>query len=128
MVLHTENKGLYIGGEWVRPLAGGEETVLNPATEEVIGMAPLGGAEEIEMALAAAREAFDRGPWPRMSMAERIKKVEAFLANLESKAESLQALIVAEVGCVRSLAATAQFLTPFELARYAIEEARRLRT
>lgn len=39
MPLPTENKGLCIDGEWVRPLAGGEEPVLNPATEEVIGMA-----------------------------------------------------------------------------------------
>lgn len=121
----TENKGLYIGGEWVK--TDREEPVLNPATEDVIGMAPVGGAAEIEMALAAAREAFDRGPWPRLSMAERIAKVEAFLANLQAKADAIQSLIVAEVGCVKALAATAQFQTPLELARYAVEEARRLR-
>jgi acyl-CoA reductase-like NAD-dependent aldehyde dehydrogenase len=83
MVPYTENKGLYIGGEWVWPQSGEAEAVLNPATEEIIGMAPLGGPEEIELALVAARQAFDQGPWPRLSMAERIKKVEAFLANLE---------------------------------------------
>ena len=39
MALPTENNGLCIDGDWARPLAGGNESALNPVTEEVIGMA-----------------------------------------------------------------------------------------
>ena len=44
MVPHTDYNGLYINGEWVKPASGETEEVLNPATEEVIGLCPIGGA------------------------------------------------------------------------------------
>lgn len=127
MIPYTENRGLYINGEWVMPASGASEPVINPATEDVIGMAPEGGPPEIEAALAAARTAFEVGPWPRMTMAERIAVIEAFIANLESKAEAIQELIVAEVGCIKSLSQGGQFEAPLVHARYAIEEARKLK-
>src|SRR3546814_1344648 len=61
---------LYINGEWID--SGPErEDVINPATETVIGRAPVGTAAAADAAIAAARTAFDDGPWPTMSMAER---------------------------------------------------------
>ena len=51
---------LYIGGEFVAPRAGQTEAIINPATEEPIGMAPLGDVEDARAAVAAARVAFDR--------------------------------------------------------------------
>lgn len=127
MIPHTENKGLFINGEWVKPASGATEPVTNPATEEPIGEAPVGGKPEIEAALASARQAFDQGPWPRLSMAERIKKVEAFLDCLQAKSESIQSLIIAEAGAIKTLAETTQFAAPMEHARYAVDEARALK-
>ena len=53
---------LFIGGDWVAP--EGTETigVISPATEEVIARVPDGTEADIDKAVAAAREAFDRGP------------------------------------------------------------------
>ena len=61
---------LYIDGQWVAPQAG-QEAVINPATGAVIGQAPLASVAQVEAAIAAARHAFDHGPWPTMSMDER---------------------------------------------------------
>jgi aldehyde dehydrogenase (NAD+) len=47
----------YVGGEWRRPSSGGGTEVLNPATGEVIGRAPLGAAEDIDATVAAAAAA-----------------------------------------------------------------------
>lgn len=126
MVPHTEYAGLYINGEWLAPVSGNSEAVLNPATEEVIGHCPIGGAADVELALAAAREAFDSGPWPRLPMAERIKYMEALLAWFEQHADGIKALITAEVGVIQPALDRIQFGGPLEHCRYAIEEARKL--
>ena len=50
---------LYIDGQWVKPVKGGSFEVINPATEEVIHHAPAGTAEDVDIAVKAARRAFD---------------------------------------------------------------------
>ena len=56
-----EREGLYIGGRWVAPPEGAVLDVINPATEQVIGHAPLASPPDVGRAVAAAREAFDCG-------------------------------------------------------------------
>ncbi|PYN39512.1 MAG: betaine-aldehyde dehydrogenase [Candidatus Rokuibacteriota bacterium] len=62
---------MFIGGAW-RPSSSGEtyETI-NPATEEPSATVAKGDERDIDLAVAAARGAVDRGPWPRMTAAER---------------------------------------------------------
>ena len=55
---------LYIDGAWTGSAGDSALTVLNPATEEVIGTVPEGTPADIDRAVAAARRAFDEGPWP----------------------------------------------------------------
>jgi acyl-CoA reductase-like NAD-dependent aldehyde dehydrogenase len=77
----------YIGGRWVR-LPGTERfEVISPSTEEVVGEVPLARTDDIDRAVSAARQAFDEGPWPRMSPAER-GEVLARVADLLRKRES----------------------------------------
>ena len=90
-------RGLYIRSEWVTPTSG-QEPVINPATEQVIGTAPVGTLADVEAALAAAREAFDRGPWPRMPPKERARKLQAFHAALTRRKDEICSIIVAETG------------------------------
>ncbi|MGW5528165.1 aldehyde dehydrogenase family protein [Streptomyces xanthochromogenes] len=59
---------LFIGGEWVAP-DGGHYPVVDPATEQVVGLAPEASREQVHQAAAAAREAF--GPWSRTRPEER---------------------------------------------------------
>src|SRR5438477_32947 len=62
---------LFIGGELVEPAGSDIIEVVNPATEEVMGRAPDATEADVDRAVAAARTAFDEGPWPTMTVDER---------------------------------------------------------
>ncbi|HXZ98319.1 MAG TPA: aldehyde dehydrogenase family protein, partial [Candidatus Acidoferrum sp.] len=62
---------MFVNGEWISAHANATYDVLNPATAETIARVPKGGPEDARVAVDAAREAFDKGRWPRMSPAER---------------------------------------------------------
>ena len=60
-----------IGGSWVGAEDGALYSIYNPATGEVLDRVPRSGVEDARAAVDAAREAFDRGPWPRKTPSER---------------------------------------------------------
>jgi acyl-CoA reductase-like NAD-dependent aldehyde dehydrogenase len=62
---------MFIGGQWVDAASGKKRGSVNPFAGEVWATVPDGGVEDADRAVAAAREAFDAGPWPRMSGVER---------------------------------------------------------
>ena len=62
---------LFINGRWVAPVKGGTFETVDPSNEGVIARVAAATAEDIDDAVAAARQAFDEGPWPRMSGAAR---------------------------------------------------------
>ena len=72
---NVQEEKMYINGQWLNAASGKTYEVTNPATEEVIANVPLGGVEDVENAIDAAREAFDDGPWPRMSPGERAEVI-----------------------------------------------------
>jgi acyl-CoA reductase-like NAD-dependent aldehyde dehydrogenase len=55
---------LYIGGRWQAPATRQRLSVISPHTEEPIGETPEAAPEDVDKAVAAARTAFDSGPWP----------------------------------------------------------------
>lgn len=114
---------LYIGGEWVEPAGSSRQDVINPATEEVIGLAPVGGAQEVEQALATARAAFERGPWPRMSMQRRVDILSKMLDWLEQNKPRIIDLIVREAGSTLALAEFLQYGVPMKHARALLRDA-----
>ena len=71
---------LYIGGDWVKPSSDATIDVISPHTEEAVGRVPEARAADIDRAVAAARAAFDTGPWPRMTPAERADVMAALAA------------------------------------------------
>lgn len=112
---------LYIASEWVKPASGAKEPVINPATEEVIGEAPVGGKREVDFALQAARDAFDKGPWPRMKPKERAAKLQALHDGLMRRAAEICELIIAEAGATRVLTQFLQFGIPMQHFQYFID-------
>lgn len=66
---------LLIGGEWVEPAESAQIAVFDPATGEQIAAVAAAGPADVDRAVAAAREAFERGPWRRMSGASRAKLI-----------------------------------------------------
>jgi acyl-CoA reductase-like NAD-dependent aldehyde dehydrogenase len=77
---------LYIDGRWVAPLSGRVRSVVGPATNEPIAEVAAGGPEDVDRAVAAARRAFDDGPWPRMSASQRGRFLLRVAAILERDA------------------------------------------
>jgi hypothetical protein len=71
MSTSTLSYRLFIDGEWADSSGDEALDVVNPATEEVIGTVPQATPADVDRAVAAAREAFDEGPWPRMTPRER---------------------------------------------------------
>ncbi|MEM9616983.1 MAG: aldehyde dehydrogenase family protein [Pseudomonadota bacterium] len=96
----------YIGGKWIGPVGRDTLDVLNPATEEVTGRITLGNANDVEAAVAAARNAF--GDWSETSLDDRIaimmKIVEGYQARMGEIAEA----ITEEMGAPAWLAQRAQ--------------------
>lgn len=89
---------LFINGAWVAPARGGTLPVINPATEEVVHHIPAAAADDAEAAVQAARAAFDHGPWPRMSGAERAKVLRAIAAGIRARLPELARLEVIDNG------------------------------
>ena len=109
MSLTTHYESLYIGGSWVKPKGSEAYTVINPATEEAIGEVPIGTAADADAAIAAAREAFDKGPWPRMDWRERAVILQQFHDALVARKDDIVQLCVAEAGSILPVASIMQF-------------------
>ena len=67
----AEQRKHLIGGRWVEAASGKTFPVYNPATEDVIVYVAEGNEEDIDRAVKAARRAFESGPWPTLTPAER---------------------------------------------------------
>jgi len=89
---------LFIGGEWVKPESKAVIEVVSPHHEEVIGTVPDASPADIDAAVAAARRAFDEGPWPRMTPAERAEGIKRLSGALQSRAQDIADLISAQNG------------------------------
>ncbi len=84
-------KKMMIGGKWVEAVSGETLDVFNPATEEVIAKVPAGDQADIDLAVKAARKAYESGAWPKMTPSERGKIIwrigDLILENLDELAE-----------------------------------------
>ena len=80
---------LLIGGKWVEAKSGKTFETIDPATEARLTTVALGDAEDIDAAVVAARSAFDEGPWPRMTPAERQRILQKLGDLIEDNADEL---------------------------------------
>jgi aldehyde dehydrogenase (NAD+) len=90
---------LYIDGQWVEP-DGGRYDDVSPATETVIASAPDASAGQVGEAIAAARRAFDDGPWATMSGQDRAGYLNQLGEALMKHADDFYALSQVEWGCI----------------------------
>jgi acyl-CoA reductase-like NAD-dependent aldehyde dehydrogenase len=89
---------LFIAGEWVRPASGDTVDVVMPSTGEVVATVAAPALADADAAVAAARAAFDDGPWPRMSPAERAEVCGRWADALEARMEQMNRLWAFESG------------------------------
>jgi aldehyde dehydrogenase (NAD+) len=94
----TEFDKLFIGGKWVEPSTSDVIEVRSPATGEYVGRVPLAAAADVDAACAAARQAFDSGPWPRMTPPERQAVIASAVKLMEDRADEFKFLLRAETG------------------------------
>ena len=94
---------LYIAGTWVQPSGDGYIEVPNPATEEVVARVPRPEIADADRALAAARKAFDEGPWPRMSIRERAEILSELAELVERRLDDFTHTFSIESGAPLAL-------------------------
>lgn len=99
---------LFIGGDWEASAGGERFGVISPSTEEVVGEVTLASPQDADRAVAAARAAFDEGPWPRMTPAERADVLVRAAASLRKREADITAVTVDEMGCAISQAPAGQ--------------------
>jgi aldehyde dehydrogenase (NAD+) len=88
----------FIGGEWVAPSSSSRFDVISPSTEELVMSVAEAQAADADRAVAAAREAFDKGPWPRMSPKERAPYLHALAAVLTARNDELAHIWTSQMG------------------------------
>src|SRR5918992_1415326 len=83
---------LIVGGERVEAADGRTLETLDPATGRPIAEVPHAGAEDVDRAVRAAREAFEDGRWSRIVAAERTRLMLAFADIIDEHADELAEL------------------------------------
>ena len=99
---------LFIGGEWVAPAGGKTIEVISPATEEVVGVVPEASEADVDRAVQAARTAFDEGPWPQTSPADRAAALRALSLGIQARAQEFAETITTEMGSPASFSLMGQ--------------------
>jgi acyl-CoA reductase-like NAD-dependent aldehyde dehydrogenase len=89
MVRLSHHDALFIGGEWVAPSTASTFDVVNPATEQVIYSVAEATTEDVSRATAAARAAFDSGPWPSLTHQERAAYLAKMADLLDARSDDL---------------------------------------
>ena len=80
---------LFVDGRWAAAQSGQSFDVLDPATGARLARAAAGEAADIDRAVKAARKAFQSGPWPRLTHAERAKLIFKLADAVERNADEL---------------------------------------
>ena len=94
----------FIDGEWIAPSSDSRIDVISPSTEETFVTVAEAQAADMHRAIAAARKAFDQGPWPRMSHAERAGYLRLMARKIDEHSQKLSRIWTGEIGVASQLA------------------------
>ncbi len=111
-------KKMLIGGRWVAAKSGKNFDVFDPATDQVIAQVAEGDAADVELAVAAARKAFDSGPWSKMTPSQRGQLVWKIGDLIEQNADELAALETLDNGKPFGVAKAADVALAADMFRY----------
>jgi aldehyde dehydrogenase (NAD+) len=93
-----EYRDIYAGGRLVGSASPDVLTIVNPATEEVVGAVPAAIGTDVDRAVRSARHAFDDGSWATRPPADRADALDRLAAALAARAEEAARLVTAEMG------------------------------
>jgi aldehyde dehydrogenase (NAD+) len=89
---------LFIGGEWRDPKSGKTFPTINPATEEPITQIALAGDEDVDSAVTAARDAFEKGAWSKLSATDRGKILYKIGEGIMARADEIAYCETIDIG------------------------------
>jgi aldehyde dehydrogenase (NAD+) len=112
MIWEGPQDRVYINGEWINPLSSDSVDLISPFTEERIATVASGSKADIDKAVSAAREAFEQGPWPRMSLAERMDVLKRLSDLMKAEQDKIARLVTDEMGCPITLSQSMQAAGP----------------
>ncbi|MEV6277246.1 aldehyde dehydrogenase [Nocardia sp. NPDC051832] len=95
---------LFIGGKWTAPTSSERLQVISPVTVEPVGSVPVVERADVDAAVAAARQAFDSGPWPQTAPEERAQVLTRAARLIEERSADLVAALTAEMGAPQMFA------------------------
>jgi len=91
-IVHLEDRyGLFVGGKTVEPLSGEWYTTIDPSTEEPLAEVAKGGSEDVDLAVRAARDAFENG-WSTLPGSERSKYLFRIARILQERSREFAVL------------------------------------
>jgi betaine-aldehyde dehydrogenase len=108
----------FIDGAWAKPSAKGRIEIVNPATEDVFFSVPAAQEADINAAVAAARHAFDKGSWPRLSPGERAKYLFAIADRVKDRQGEIADVWSQQMGVTRAGASLFLDMVPDQIADY----------
>lgn len=95
---------LFIDGQWIQSASGKTIDVFSPATEELFLTVAEAGEADIDRAVDAARRAFDSGPWPQMTHAERADFLRRIGDAMDRRADDIATIWPNEMGILYAMA------------------------
>src|SRR5437868_2024026 len=114
----TKDRKMLINGKWVESASGTTFPTYNPATGEVLARVASGEHEDIDRAVKAARAAFEKGPWRKMSPSERGKAIWRLGDLLEKNLEEFAEIEMLDNGKPLKIARIADVPLAIDLFRY----------
>jgi aldehyde dehydrogenase (NAD+) len=123
-----EYRDIYAGGRLVGSVSSDVITIVNPATEEVVGAVPAAVSADVDRAVRSARRAFDDGTWATRTPAARAQALDRLAAALEARTEEAARLVTAEMGMPISPSRRNNAATPCAILRYYANRARTMGT
>ena len=114
----VEPRGLFIDGGWREAVAGGRRDVIDPSTGQVVTTVAEGAAADVDAAVAAARRAFDEGPWGRTTPRERARVLSGSAERLRERADELVRLESLDCGKPVTLCRMVDVNTVIEIYEY----------
>ena len=114
----VKDQPLLIGGKWVDSQSGRTFETVNPATGEVICRVAEGAKADIDLAVKAARKAFESGPWPKMNASDRGRLLHKLADAIEANLEELAALESLDNGKPVAIARAADLPLTVKCYRY----------
>ena len=112
---------LFVAGEWVTPASADASDIRSPHDGAHVGSAPIASESDVDTAVAAARRAFDAGPWPGMTVAQRIAALRPLVEAYGARSSEMAALVTAEMGSPATFAAAAHGIGPLVLMQQTIQ-------